>query len=471
MKASKLVLLFILLSSYFLVGFVDAAPYRKGGSPLLIKHGVLTPQDESENGLRPKNETKILFDLFHEPEYNESQLAGFWKYLNSTYTVENNTKTITERVLEDQDVLVLAGPTLNFTSGSDSEIEAITEFLHTNGSLLIMPSRFNKTNIDELTKPFGLAFENNTVIDPVTHYNNSEVLARVTIFDSIPLTANVREVGFYGQNIRINSTEIQPWQPPISFQNVSVDLHAFMWGAPTTTTRENSNITGSDVILGVAMETSLGARLVGVGSSAIVNTTFVTYENTTAESGESRFDLQSAFGDTAVFLKNIMEWLAKLSGVITYRDFVVDVLGNNTSTTIDYGTNITGTIIITDQNGTVIERLNSEDPPIFGLKKTEQIKSNVTMTAEVNGTYFGTIDTTGMFRGWVTPTVSVHTRGYSYLEVSNGKVYINPPPSPLYTEPIGIFFLSSLVAEIMIFAATAVWAWRNLPLTKEFPEK
>ncbi len=463
MKASKLVLLFILLSSCILVGLIDAAPYAKEGSPFLIKHGILTIQDESENGIRPRNETKILFDFFHEPEYNESQLAGFWHYLNSTYTVENNTQTITEGVLRDQDVLILAGPTLNFTSGSDSEIEAITEFLHTNGSLLIMPSRFNMTNLDELTKPFGFSFENNTVIDPVNNYNNSEVLARVTEFDSIPLTANVQEIGFYGQNIRINSTGPQRWQSPISFQNVSIDLHAFMWGAQSTTMRENSTITGSNVILGVALETSLGARLVGVGSSAIVNTTFVTYENTTAETGESRFDLQSTVGDISVFIKNMMEWLAQRTGVITYRDFVVDVLGNSTSTTIVSGANITVTIVIADQNGTVIERLNSVDPPIFGLKITELAKSNVTMTAEANGIYIGTINTTGMSRGWLTPTVSVHTRGYSYLEVSYGKVYVNPPPSTLYTDPIGIFFLASLVAEIVIFAVVAVWTWRNLP--------
>ncbi len=463
MKASKLVLFLILLSSFILMGLVDAAPYTKEGSLLPRKQGAFTTQDESENGIRPRNETNILFDFYHEPEYNESQLAGFWNYLNSTYTVENNTQTITEGVLRDQDVLVLAGPTLNFTSGSDSEIEAITEFLHTNGSLLIMPSRFNKTNLDELTKPFGFFFENNTVIDPVANYNNSEVLARVTEFDSIPLTSNIQEVGFYGQNIRINSTGTQLWQSPISFQNVSLDLHAFMWGAPTTTTRENSTITGSDVILGVAMETSLGARLVGIGSSAMVNTTFVTFENTTAESGESKFDLRSTVGDTPILLKNMMEWLAQRTGVITYRDFVVDVLGNSTSTTIENGANITVTIVITDQNRTVIERLNSEDPPIFGLQTTEHFKRNVTMTAEANGTYIGTIDTTGMSRGWVAPTVSVHTRGYSYLVASSGQVYVNPPPSTLYTAPIGIFFLASLVAEIVIFTAVAVWTWRNLP--------
>ena len=209
MKAPKLILLFILISSVTLVESVGSEIPTKNDKQFLTGRGILPLQAETENEIRPQNSTHIMFDIYHEPVYNGSQLAGFWEYLNSTYTVTNNTNLITKTVLDDVDVLLLISPTLNFTSGPDSEIEAIIDFIQANGSLLIAPPLLNLTNLDEITQPFGFSFENNMVIDPTTNYDDSDLFVRVTEFDPIPLTANVQEVGFQGQQILSNSSWIQ----------------------------------------------------------------------------------------------------------------------------------------------------------------------------------------------------------------------------------------------------------------------
>ena len=463
MKAPKLILLFILISSVTLVECVGSEIPTKDGKQFLTGRGILPLQAETENEIRPQNSIQILFDIYHEPEYNASQLSGFWEYLNSTYTVTNNTNIITKTVLDDVDILLLIGPTLNFTSGSDGEIEAIIDFIQANGSLLIAPPLQTLTNLDELTRPFGFSFENNTVIDTTTNYDNSDIFVRVTEFDPLPLTANIQEIGFQGRRILSNSTWVQPWEYPTSFQNVSVDLHPFMWGSPSTTTQKHQDVTGPDVLLGIAMETSRDARLVGVGSSALFSNSLITLGTVTDDSGIPQYELQSAYGQTSVLVQNIIEWLAKRTGVITYRDFTVDVLRNNSRTTIDNGVPISASIVITDQDGSSIPIVISEDIHIFGIIAGGQFKRNVTMNIDPNGVLFsGTIDTTDLSRSWVVPTVQAHTKGYSYLEVSYGEVYVYSPPSTLYTDPLGIFFLLSLFANIGLFAFVAFWAWNNL---------
>jgi len=458
MKAPKLMLLFLLLFSVTLVESTGSEIPTKEGISYLTGQDILPLETESEKWIRPRNETRILFDFSHEPEYNTTQLAGFWDYLNATYTVGNNTTPITKQALANVDLLILIGPTTNFTTGAGSEIEALTEFVQANGSLLIAPSLSNITNLAEFTQPFGFTFENNTVIDSTTNYDNSEVLVQVIEFEQIPLTTNVIEAGFQGRNIQVNSTWMEPWQPATLFQNTSVDLYPFMRGSSTTTTRETPTLTGSDVVLGVAMETSLDARLVGIGSAALFSSAFVTIEPQNAT-----VDLQSDFGNTAKLLKNMVDWLAKRTGILTYSEFTVNVFENETRPEITNGAAITASVVIVDQNGAVVDRLTGEDTPLFGLQAFEEFSRNVTMSSDDNGTRFtGTIDTTSMHRGWVTPTVFVHTTGYSYLHIAQGDVYIRDPPSQFYKDPVGLIFLVSLFGEIGLFAATAVLTWQHL---------
>ena len=85
------------------------------------------------------------------------------------------------------------------------------------------------------------------------------------------------------------------------------------------------------------------------------------------------------------------------------------------------------------------------------------------MSSDPSGTQFtGIIDTTDMHRGWVSPTVVAHATGYSYLQVAQGEVYVQDPPSQFYKAPIGVVFLLSLLGILGLFAVTAVLSWQTL---------
>ena len=139
---------------------------------------------------------RILFDYAHNEIINleDSEYHPFRNLLKSMECAVgfNHESRITQDILQNVDVSVIGCPVESYFVSQ--EIGAIVDWVSSGGNLLVMSEVgvFQKTNMNDLMKHFGLYFENTTLRSKKSTDTNSIVL--ITDIVEHAITKNVKKV-------------------------------------------------------------------------------------------------------------------------------------------------------------------------------------------------------------------------------------------------------------------------------------
>jgi len=147
--------------------------------------------------LCPRPKGRILFDLAHAPYYgidSWDSIAGYTprfetlrdSLVNRSYTIDKwHSGNLTQSTLALYDLLIITAPDINFTS---SEVSAVTNWINTGGSLLILGIRGAFTtevkNINYLLSSFDLKINTTNSGSSVVNYiNDHPTVEGCTVLD------------------------------------------------------------------------------------------------------------------------------------------------------------------------------------------------------------------------------------------------------------------------------------------------
>lgn len=134
----------------------------------------------------------------HDPA-DLSEVMGYSKFARAlqqkNIIVTNLLLSLTNRVPESCDLLVVAGPETPLTRG---ELAAINAFLTQGGRLLVLSSfyrsKFRPTGLEQLLADWGVAVGNNVVSDPITVTGNDILVTNIAAH---PIVKPLAESQFY----------------------------------------------------------------------------------------------------------------------------------------------------------------------------------------------------------------------------------------------------------------------------------
>ena len=143
----------------------------------------------------------VLIDLSHNEMLNtqEEEFSDFFelmKSLNLKIKVNEN-KNITEKQLQNIDILIIGNPINNYFSSL--EIKSIIDFVRDGGNLLLTSDYgadyLQKTNLNDISgKYFGIYFQKNIVKKSNTFNQNCDTILRIQDFKEHLTTSQLRDI-------------------------------------------------------------------------------------------------------------------------------------------------------------------------------------------------------------------------------------------------------------------------------------
>ncbi len=392
--------------------------------------------------IEPTNESQIVIgiDLGHENDINSSELINLTNIFDTTFSSLKVVRVEVEfssTSLFGIDVLSIIAPTIEY---SESEIDALEEFIKKGNSLLISTGYRNQTlePTNGLMYRFGMNFSLESSIIPEYVFENQsshyEIFARNFTTPSTPLTENISQLILpNGVGISFNESYLESYQSPsITFYN------PILVNNLDEEPSENNTLAST-------LEFENGARLLAVGSAEMFNNSYI----------EPLSNTSKIFLDNTNFILNGIRWLGRNTGIMNLYDPAVDKIQGQS---IPIGEIIKGNVTLVDsQNKTI-----PQGQVIITLERTGSILSQRTMqmNAGNSSNYLGWVSTEGLSYGFCDVVFMANRRGYLPVELSAGRLYLKRAfPSP---ELPNLAFFGLIFATVVIFLSTALFIRTSL---------
>ncbi|MHA2305230.1 MAG: hypothetical protein ACXACU_07525 [Candidatus Hodarchaeales archaeon] len=392
--------------------------------------------------IEPTNESEIVIgiDFSHENDINSSDLINLTNIIDTTFSslkVVRVEDEFSSSSLFGIDVLSIIAPNVEY---SESEIDAVEEFIRKGNSLLISTGYRNQTlePTNSLIYRFGLNFSLESAIIPEYVLENQsinyDILARNFTTPSTPITENISQLILpNGVGISFNESYLESYQSPsITFYNPILVLN--LDEEPS----ENNTLAST-------LEFENGARVLAVGSAEMFNNSYI----------EPLSNTSNIFLDNTNFILNGIRWLGRNTGIMNLYDSVVDKIQDQT---IQIGEIIKGNVTLIDSQYKAIP----QGQVIITLERTGSILSQRTMQLDPDNSsnYLGWVSTEGLSYGFCDVVFMANRRGYLPVELSAGRLYLErafPSPELPNLALFGLFF-----ATVIIFLSTALFIRTSL---------
>jgi len=431
--------------------------------------GLMIVEDPYVVGLPKPADITILYDLSH----NSNTTAIKTKYsgiINWTQDSEfdvsiNEANFLVETTLSGVNILIILEPNENLT---DSELTDVFTFLKEGGSLLIAGSIASATtNSYKITQPFGFQFSNATaryinstdLSNPIginttlSSFTVSDLLDHPIINENqyVPLTDEiVTKIEYTGTLLEYNTTWTEQLTPEVIIDTgLLADSYVMAAGNETiyadvnndAVVDENETIGVNNTFI-VACETSLGSRVIGLGSSKILNDT-----------------MTGRFIENGYFFERAIQWMAGMYSIVESSNYQIS------SYQIKVGDSINASVSFKAQNDTTLSDINVT----LRIWRNSIIEKVIYLTP-VNDTYFeGTFNTESTRRGTIYIDAVAHKRGYGYNDTIDKYVVIDPDDPQPY--PVSWFLVIMYVATIAVgIAALSIIFVRVIRPAKSTPE-
>ena len=399
---------------------------------LITVQGVIEPSIESE--------IVIGIDLGHDNTVNYTDIVNFTSILDSTFDSEGVkliTTELSSEILTDIDVLMVLAPTIAY---SESEVEAVEQFIKEGNSILIATGFRNQSNepCNDIMNSFGLKFDltssiipENAHVIPSAQYSTS---SKNFTAPEIPITEDITQIVLpNGLGISFNDSKLTSYQSPsITFYN------------PILLLNQNETPSGNNTLVS-SLEFNNGARILAISSSDMFNNSYI----------EPLPSNSSIFNDNTDFLLNAIKWLGRNTGIMNFYHSSVDkVVGQ----AISIGEMIFGNVTLVDSQN----RSLSQGQVVIALERDGLILSQRSMSVDPNNfsNYKGWVSTEGVSYGHCDVLFIANLKGYHPLELSASRVYI----SRLFPSPIlpNLAFWGLTFASILIFLSIALFIRTSL---------
>ncbi|MFX1505459.1 MAG: hypothetical protein ACFFDC_05020 [Promethearchaeota archaeon] len=383
--------------------------------------------------VKPSLESEIVIgiDLSHNNDVNSSEIINLTSILNTTFSPQQvvflNDKFTSEN-LADIDVLTIIAPTIAFDLELN-EIEVVEEFIKDGKSILVATGFRNQTSepLNDLLTVFGLSFNFSKSII------SEGALSRNFTTPKTPLIENISQlICPNGLGINFNESKLESYlSPAILVYNPILLVNSDE--APS----ENNTLIST-------LEFENGARILAIGSAEMFNNSYI----------EPLANTSSIFLDNTDFFLNAIKWLGKNTGIMNFYESWVDLDGQS----IKIGDIIHGNVTIVDSQNQSLSQVQL----IITLERTGTILSSRGMTISPNNAsrYFGWVSTEDLSYGACDIIFMANHIGYLPIELTAGRVYIEPPfPAPQQPNPaiLGLFLASSL-----LFISSVFFVYLNL---------
>ena len=400
--------------------------------------GLITVQGAIEPSL--ESEIVIGIDLGHDSTVNSTDIVNFTSILDSTFDSEGVkliTTELSSEILADIDVLMILAPTIAY---SESELEAVEQFIKEGNSILIATGFRNQSNepCNDIMNPFGLKFDlTSSIIPENAHVIQSaqySTLSKNFTTPKIPITENISQIILpNGLGISFNDSKQTSYQSPsILFYNPILLLN--MDEVPS----------GNNTLVS-SLEFNNGARILAISSSDMFNNSYIKPLSSNL----------SIFIDNTDFLSNAIKWLGRNTGIMNFYYPSVDkVVGQ----TILIGEIIYGNVTLVDSQNSSL----SQGQVVIALERGGSIFSQRSMQVDPNNSsnYQGWVSTVGVPYGHCDVVFIANLKGYHPLQFSASRVYIERVfPSPILPN---IAFWGLFFASILIFLSMALFIRASL---------
>jgi hypothetical protein len=251
--------------------------------------------------------TSVLFDEYHANWNPSTQIYQIIYDLESKgYIIDFSDDRINSSLLSQYDIVVLMDPSEDFL---DYEKESIKDFVENGGGLIILGECDAVTSIEgiltpinNISKMFGIEFNNDRVIDPEKQISGTETthwgpegFVIISNFIRHPVTQGVNDLGYcWGCSL-----ELQPPAVGLAFGNPTSIAGKGIWLQDLTSKEKE----GEDIIVLAAAEYGMGKVL------AIGDTDFLI-------AGHDRFgdhDGFLPFGHNRQLALNMFDWVGEES--------------------------------------------------------------------------------------------------------------------------------------------------------------
>lgn len=383
--------------------------------------------------VKPTIESEIVIgiDLSHDNDVNSNEIANLTSILNTTFSSQQVvflTEKFTPENLANIDVLTILAPITPFDLDL-KEVEVVEEFIKTGKSILIATGFRNQTRepSNDLLNVFGLNFNYSRSII------SEKALTRDFTTPKTPLTETISQLMCpNGLGISFNESKLESYQSPaiISYNPI---LLVNSDEAPS----ENNTLIST-------LEFQNGARILAIGSADMFNNSYI----------EPLANTSSVFLDNTDFFINAIRWLGKNTGIMSFSEPWVDLDGQS----IRIGEIINGNVtLVNSQNQSL-----SQVQLIITIERTGSILSSRVMDISAHNAsrYFGSVSTEDLSYGYCDIIFMANHIGYLPIEVTAGRVYLEPPfPTPQDPNPalLGLFLASSI-----LFLSSAIFIYLNL---------
>jgi ABC-type uncharacterized transport system involved in gliding motility auxiliary subunit len=216
-------------------------------------------------------------------------------------------KTLTSTLPSDISALVIAGPKQPLDA---AEVKYVKDYLDKNGRVLIMVDPQIESGLDGLLKEWGLAFRNDTVIDPKFGFFGQAQVPVINTYKSHPVTQDLAGQSSFFQGVRSIQalTNAQSSRSPTALFATS----DASWGetdfasVKAQNPKQDANDTKGPLDLAYAVEDKGDnpARLVVIGNSNFVTNGTL---NARVNVGGQQQRVQSGNG---LLFGNMLHWLA-----------------------------------------------------------------------------------------------------------------------------------------------------------------
>jgi hypothetical protein len=380
--------------------------------------------------VKPTLESEIVIgiDLSHGNDVNSSEIANLISILNTTHQVVFLNDKFSSENLADIDVLTIITPTNAFDLDL-KEIEVVEEFIKDGKSILVTTGFRNQTGepSNELLGVFGLNFNFSKSI------TSEKALARNFTTPKTPLTENISQlICPNGLGISFNESKLESYLSP-----------AILVYNPILLVKSDEAPSENNTLIST-LEFENGARILAIGSAEMFNNSYI----------EPLTNTSSIFLDNTDFFLNAVKWLGKNTGIMNFYEPWVDLDGQS----IKIGEIIHGNVtLVNSQNQSL-----SQVQLTITLERTGSILSSRGMTIFPNNAsrYFGWVSTEDLSYGYCDIILMANHIGYLPIEVTAGRIYIEPPfPARQQPNPaiFGLFLASSL-----LFISSVIFIYLNL---------
>ncbi|MFX1514995.1 MAG: hypothetical protein ACFFC6_01710 [Promethearchaeota archaeon] len=386
-----------------------------------------------QGAVKPTSESEIVIgiDLSHDNDINSSEIANLTSILEATFSSKQivflNEK-FTSEDLADIDVLTILAPNTAF--GLDpNEIEIVEEFIKKGKSILAATGFRNQTRepLNDLLNIYGLSFNYTKSII------SEKAITRNFTTPKIPLTENISQLLCpNGLGISFNESKLESYLSP-----------AIVHYNPVLLVNSDEIPSEKNTLIS-SLEFENGARILAIGSSDMFNNSYI----------EPLANTSSVFLDNTGFFINAVKWLGKNTGIMSFYESWV----NLDAQSIKIGDIIHG-------NVTLVNSLNQSLPQVqlmITLERTGSILSSRGMQISPNNSsrYFGWVSTEDLSYGYCDIIFVASHVGYLPIEVTAGRIYIEPPfPSPQLPNPA---MVSLFLASVILFVSSVLFVYLNL---------